>query len=56
MLTLRIELSMVTEWLTANNLSVNTSKTEYVIFGQNNQLILDLDYDLNINGSKFERV
>ena len=33
MLTLKIELAMVYEWLKANKLTLNVKKTKYIIFG-----------------------
>ena len=33
MLNLRLELSIVYEWLNANKLTLNAEKTKYVIFG-----------------------
>ena len=49
MLTLKVELSMVSEWLAANKLTLNIAKTKYVIFGKPRQLTDLPNYYLTIN-------
>ena len=38
LLNLRLELSIVSEWLKANRLTLNTKKTKFVIFGSRQKL------------------
>ena len=56
MMTLNIDLSIVSEWLRANKLTVNVNKTKYVVFGSRHQLQDKPDLNLNISGQKIERV
>ena len=56
MLSLRIELSVVNEWLRANKLTLNASKTKYIVFGSRNKLQVKPDLNLSIGGKKIERV
>ena len=56
MLTLEVELSMVSEWLAANKLTLNVAKTKYVIFRKPRQLIDLPNYDLTIGNEKIARV
>ena len=49
------ELQKVQEWLAANRLSLNISKTKYMIFHFPQRTVL-LDLDLKINDTKIERV
>ena len=56
MLTLKVELSMVSEWLAANKLTLNIAKTKYVIFGKPRQLVNLPDYNLTIDDQHIERV
>ena len=56
MLPLNIELSLVSKWLRANKLTLNTSKTKYMVFGSR-QWLLNLEpYTLKINGENLEMV
>ena len=55
MLTLRLELSVINEWLAANKLTLNVSKTKYVIFGKKGQTNT-IDYNLSINNQKIQKV
>ena len=50
MLTLRMELAVVSEWLAANKWTLNVTKTKYVIFGKNRQLANTPNSNLQING------
>ena len=56
MLTLRLELAMVSEWLAANKLTLNVAKTKYVIFGKNRQLTNLPNFNLRINGETLKGV
>ena len=56
-LNLRVELSVVNEWLKANRLTLNTKKTKYVIFGTRNKLEhAAQDLNITIGGDKLEKV
>ncbi len=55
MLTLRLELSIINEWLAANKLTLNVGKTKYVIFGKKGQTNT-IDYNLTINNQKIAKV
>ena len=48
MLTLRLELSVVNQWLAVNKPTLNTSKTKYVIFGKKHQLCQDIHFKLEM--------
>ena len=56
-LNLRLEISVVDEWLKANRLTLNTKKTKYMIFGTRT-LLEHIPEDLNIRiaNEKIERV
>ena len=56
MLTLLLELAVVSEWLAANKLTLNITKTKYVIFGKNQLLANTPNYNLQINGQSLSRV
>ncbi len=56
MLDLRLELSMVHEWLKANKLTLNVDKTKYMVFGTKTALIHKPDLNITIDGKKLERV
>ena len=55
MLNFQLELSLVQEWLNANKLTLNASKTKYVIFGSRHLLTTKPDLNL-VGGNKIERV
>ena len=56
MLDLRIELSLIYEWLKANKLTLNADKTKYIVFGTNRQLTHKNDLNLKVGNKKIERV
>ncbi len=56
MLTLKLELCMVNEWLVVNKLTLNTSKTNYVIFGKPHQLADTPQFNLTIDDKPICRV
>ncbi len=56
MLNLRLELSIVAEWLKANKLTLNVKKTKFVIFGFRHNLAGNIDTSLYINHEQIERV
>ena len=56
MLTLRIELSTISEWLKANRLTLNVSKTKFCIFGTRPRLNNLANFDLSIDNQVIERV
>ena len=56
MLDLRLELSMVHEWLKAHKLTLNVEKTKYMVFGRKNMLQHKPDLNITIDGKKLERV
>ena len=56
MLDLRLELTMVCEWLKANRLTLNVKKTKYMVFGSKQKLRHKPDLNINIDGQKLERV
>ena len=56
MLDLRLELSMVHEWLNANKLTLNVDKTKYIVFGTKHMLQNKPDLNLSMDGKKIERV
>ena len=56
MLDLRLELSMVCEWLKANRHTLNAKKTEYMVFGSKHKLQHKPDLNITIDGQKSERV
>ena len=55
-LNMRLELDVVTEWLKANKLTLNTQKTKYVIFGSKTRTATCSALNLKINGSTLEQV
>ena len=55
MLNLRLEMSVVTEWLKANKLTLNVQKSKYVIFGTRAKLQGTRDINLDISGQPLER-
>ena len=56
MLTLKIELDTVYEWLKACKLTMNVKKTKYVIFGTTHKLRQLGEVDLSIGNTPIERV
>ncbi len=58
MLSLRIELSTVDQWLKANRLTLNVKKTKFTILGSKNKLkqIPDALLKLSINHEEIDRV
>ncbi len=56
MLTLRVELDMVCEWLKANKLTLNAAKTKYVVFGTKRKLQTKPDLKLKMGDCSIERV
>ncbi len=56
MLNFRVELSIVNEWLKANRLTLNATKTKYVIFGSKLQLKGKPDLHLMVGNAPIERV
>ena len=56
MLTLRLELTIVSEWMKANELTLNTAKTKFVVFGSRNKLSYTLKLSLTINRQPVEQV
>ena len=56
MLNFRVELSIVSEWLKANRLSLNADKTKYMVFGSKNLLTTKPDLNLTVGDKSIERV
>ena len=56
MLNFRVELTIVTEWLKANRLTLNAKKTKYVIFGTKQQLKDKPDLHLTVGNEPIEWV
>ena len=56
MLTLRMELHTVSEWLRANRLTLNPAKTKYMIFATRLKLQQFGEYPLSIEGNRLEHV
>ena len=48
------ELSKVSQWLAANKLSINVTKTKYMVFHLHKKVVTYSD--LQLNGNKIERV
>ena len=48
------ELSKVSQWLAANKLSINVTKTKYMVFHLHKEVVTYPD--LQLNGNKIERV
>ena len=55
-LSLRMDLSMVTEWLRANKLTLNTSKTKYMFIGSKPLVSKIADQNISMGGASLERV
>ncbi len=55
-LSLRIDLATVSEWLRANKLTLNVSKTKYMIMGSKNLVNKVNDQLVTIAGEKIDRV
>ena len=55
-LSLRIDLSTVTEWLKANKLTLNTSKTKYMFVGRKALTNKITDQIITMAGTQLERV
>ncbi len=55
MLNLRLEMSVVTEWLKANKLTLNVQKSKYVIFGTRAKLQGVGNVNLDVSGEPLER-
>ena len=53
---LRIALSLIYEWLEANKLTLNATKTRYIIFGKTQQIENKVDLNLAVGNKKMERV
>ncbi len=51
-LNLNIELSVISEWLKANRLTLNTARTKYVIFGSKQKSRDEPDLNLSINTNR----
>ena len=56
LLNLRLELSMVSEWLKANRLTLNIKKTKFIVFGTRQRLRQVPPLNLSINGEQLEQV
>ena len=56
MLTLRMELHTVSEWLKANRLTLNAAKTKYMIFATRPKIVNFGNYPLSIDGHHLECV
>ncbi len=56
MLTLRLELTVVSEWFKANKLTLNVAKTKLVVFGSRHKLANAPNLNLTINNEKIEQV
>ena len=56
LLTLTIELTTICEWLKANRLMINVSKTKFNVFGMGPKLSNFSNYEHGIDGSIIERV
>ena len=55
MISLRIELETVNEWLKPNKLTLNIPKTKYVIFGSKYNLRNKPDLNLTLGGEKIDQ-
>ena len=49
------DMATLDDWFKANKLSLNISKTNYVIFRPSNRILPDVGFDLNIGLDKIER-
>ncbi len=56
LLNLRLELTVVSEWLKANRLTLNIKKTKLVVFGSRQKLSQTPQLKLAINGEQLEQV
>ncbi len=56
MLSLHLEFSAVNEWLKANHLTLNSSKTKPIIFGTKHKLTNKADLNLRVSNELIERV
>ena len=56
MLSLRIDMSIISEWLKLNKLTLNVGKTKLMIFGSQRKLSMINDVQLDLNGENIERV
>ena len=56
MLDLRIELSLICEWIKANKLTLNIEKTKYIIFGTKHKVLNNNDLNLKLGNKRFELV
>ena len=56
MLTIRIELENVNQWMRANRLTVNVSKTKYLVLGRKNKIKQINDLTLKLNDEVTEKV
>ena len=52
----RIDLDNIAQWLRSNKLTLNVKKTKFVIFGSKNNLRHIVNTDLRLNGEVIERV
>ena len=51
-----VELSKLSEWFRANRLSLNISKTNYILFGNRRRCLADTKFNICIDGNTIERV
>jgi hypothetical protein len=51
-----LELSKLSEWFRANRLSLNISKTNYILFGNRRRCLADTKFNICIDGNIIERV
>ena len=56
LLTLRLELTLISDWRKAIKLTLNTSKTKFVVFGSRNKLSNTPKLSLTINRQPIEQV
>ena len=54
--TINVEIVKLTEWLNANKLSLNISKTNYMLFGSKSICKPNVPFHLTINNVKIERI
>ena len=50
------ELDLIFEWFNINKLSLNASKTKYMLFNYPQRKVHNLSFELNINSTSIERV
>ena len=53
---MRVDLSVVDEWLKANQLTLNTKKTKYIVLGSRYEIGTVQDLNLQIGGEKIDWV